>query len=201
MNYQSVSELRGKCVVCREKLPELPSETLPDQVLYECPRCGTYVITQIAISNLWGWSEDGRKKISAYVRERNIVRANSSHEVPAPALIATNTGVPIYLQGALTLQQAEDRFPRTVPERLDRSLVNLARMSITPGKHLRIDVNESGPVLYSEDNDASNFILSQLEEAALIHVDPTYREKPFPHIRSVTVIARGWERVAQIERG
>jgi nucleoside 2-deoxyribosyltransferase len=84
------------------------------------------------------------------------------------------------------------KFPVLVSDWIDRTLINFSKMA-EPGKWIDIYRNKDWIVTYAEDEDRWKFVVWQLREDKLIDMDNTNT--------LIIVTPRGWNRVADIERG
>jgi hypothetical protein len=124
-----------------------------------------------------------RLKVSACLRERHI-------QGQGPPVVIFRLDRPA--ASDLPVVVWEDlvaNFPKTVPERLDRTLLNLAKLCPIPGSSTIVDAH-FGPVTFAEKERAMTFALSTLAEQDLV----TYTTS------GVLLKAKGWERVGELQR-
>ena len=197
-----------KCFLCDQDAVVLMQARPYNSQLCQCNRCGAFILTESLllsqIRDLMLASEDNvRPKISAFTRAETISRkAYSSRK---SIVVLTDHDNPV--SGAVTLEYAIKAFPRTVAERLDKTLMNLSYMSGAPG--IFVDVfNFDGPLAYVSDEQSLGFMLWQLEEQSLIYREQIqgfvrdFDKKPsMPPQIKVLLTANGWARVAELEQG
>jgi hypothetical protein len=117
-----------QCPICqspanRSSRPEYWLKTAALIPYYRCQTCGDFVMPDVG-ANRWQNDHRGRGyKLSAFVRGRHI------HQTGAPMLLDSLEGLPERPKYAVLIDDALKAFPRSVPGCLDRSLINLARLS------------------------------------------------------------------------
>ena len=186
-----------KCPLCnsQEGVQKTPIPTWDFSNLYDCRCCGRFFISGDAEKYKLPESKSDRSKISAYVRWQQIRSSDrpllvTSDELPAlPASSTIPGAIPISIQGAL------DWFPRSLADRLDKALLNLHRLSQHPGSLIKLQPPDH-PVCLAENHVAMKFTLEQFKQDGLI-VDKTESGNDV----SFRLSAKGWNRVAEIERG
>jgi hypothetical protein len=180
------------CAICGEDAQLLPRDgrfgARPVRGLH-CARCGYYFLTDEAQSELQRRSPRERAMLAAITYERSA------------------QGVPILLyssgyrpsegdpDGYGIAEALETMYPRSVSERIDRALLNLARKSRYPGDEIVIPEPESLPLLFAENQEVLHFTLAHLVKSDLIDGDAG-----IGGIANFSLTARGWERVGQLER-
>jgi hypothetical protein len=155
----------------------------------DCPACGRFVMDDHEVATR-PWAEADGFKIAAFIRRQNLLGRTPAFTRDWQQLKAAppEGTVPV------TFADAMADFPRTVGERLDRALLNLAQRSNKPGA----DVDTTPldyPLFYAEDFDVMRFFTDQLCQSRLVHkTDHT----------SSSVLLRltveGWNRVADLQR-
>ena len=130
-------------------------------------------------------------EISAYRREREISGYPAITLVEQPQALSKIKGPAITIEEVL-----HSAFPRSVLERMDRSLVNLHRLSAHPGAWIDLDSRSDYPVLFSENEEAMLFIIGALSENEWIKT-PEYGIAGSP---PVSLTSSGWNRIAEAER-
>src|SRR5713101_2205924 len=181
------------CPICKQDGASAQRMGTRDVTIYACSKvCGEYRITKQASLAVARLSQEERAKISAYLRERNIKQqdlitllsespAPGSHDIPV-------VGVEDILRSS---------FPSTIPERLDRALVNLRHLSPHPGTVIPLNEQTDYPVLFAENTDVFYFIRRTLQDMDYIEKDPLPSPATSP---SVILTAKGWNRIVEIER-
>ena len=128
-----------------------------DAILVKCPVCGEFVVTDQDDLNLRSPSSRSQSNfthLSALLREQSIrpLPRFWLQYVMAPYGPLNRTDL-----APIDLNELLARWPRTVPERIDRTLCNLARLSPTGGHELSIEnadtalafASSSGEVQYT----------------------------------------------------
>jgi hypothetical protein len=90
----------------------------------------------------------------------------------------------------LVLEDLIERFPSSVSERMERGLISLVKVSQTPGATVPHDFKLQR-LLFSENVAAMNWLLDQYGLDGLV---------ARPGGRDVQVSAKGWSKVAELER-
>jgi len=160
--------------------------------IYECPRCGRFAMSVIDIGAVTELPNDERRKASARLRELTL------HGASFP-LILYRTGqkpdgnfpIPVIEWDDLVRQ-----FPGLPQERLNRALVNLTKLSSGFGQSIPSRVVDAhfDPVVFAESYEAREFFLRELQKEGFIEYSPKMAGP-------ITVTARGWNRVQEIEEG
>lgn len=185
------------CPVClREGIKE---EVLAhaDMSQFECTACGTFLVTRRDAVNLRSsrlrsaW--DGTK-LSALLREQTLVRSGTvwlqdKNEQYAPL---NRTDIV-----CITLQELLSHWPRTVPERLERMLCNLARLSPRGGYPVTVFPPEP-PVAFAKTDDEARFHLKGLIDYGFLEVGSKAGNAG---IVTVIVTPRGWAQFEKLTRG
>jgi hypothetical protein len=160
---------------------------------YQCPVCKDFMMPDIVAS--W-WQNNARHRgyqLSDFVRQRHI------HQAGAPLLLSSFEGLPEHPNYVFRIEDALASFPRTVPERLDCALLNLAALSPKPGSWVRLANGSDYPIGYAEDDEAFDYLLGQLGESGYLALSPsrTHGDDVPP---AVQLTAAGWNSVAELER-
>jgi nucleoside 2-deoxyribosyltransferase len=130
-----------------------------------------------------------RWKFSALVKEKVlkkqlVVLFTARAEIP-------DTNAP---KGAVALDELLDSFPESVAERLDRCLLNFERSSSRLGSPISIRNNDFA-ITFTQEGSEMMFVLRCLADAGLI-------TGYLSHVPcSVILTAKGYERVADLNRG
>ncbi len=185
------------CPISREQVPvtswarEFGEQRLLD--IYDCPRCGQFAMPFLLAHHLVDTFTDNnpeRRKVTACLRERKIHgeellvitdKRDERHDLKLPVV---------------AWDDLIEAFPKTVADRLDRTLLNLAKLSPHPGAPIGQPHGINAyfePVTFAENDNAMMFALKQLAEEGLIEFDSETR-KP------LILTAKGWNRIASLER-
>lgn len=180
---------KKECPVC-SKNAEVRSLDALDQVYdVDCPRCGNFRITEEAIDVVQEPKRHGEVfKISAYLRERTIAQQSKVTVVSSRLITGNIKGAAISVDDILT------SFPKTVSERIDRSLKNLYQLSSYPGKRTPLDAEKDYPVFFAENKEAFDFLRRTLGGGGWIEIDER------PRVPAITLTSQGWNRIAELEQ-
>ncbi len=134
-------------------------------------------------------------RLSAYTREQMI-------KMPAeiPMLYAENEDGPYLGRGAVRITDALASFPRTVSDRLDRTLLNLAVLSPLPGRPLWIRAYDL-PIAFAENTSVFDYVIEQLKRAGYLTPYSGAQKKPDDARSGWEITAQGWDRVGELQRG
>ena len=136
------------CPICAQVYP---TEGMPDLATLNCRQCGTYSITFEAALNAHSLSPDERTVLSGWIRERLL--RNS------PVKITTDI---------VDHVSELDGVPKSVTEKLNKLLLNLARMTNHPGEDVRVDLEYDHPLAYAKEATDLLFFIDSLKEQGLI---------------------------------
>jgi hypothetical protein len=159
-----------------------------DVLQYRCRRCGEYAVSLRAAAAIQTNYNDVLWKLSAYTREKSL-----QGSTPAIYLEESATGFDSR-GGNVDLNTMLDAFPKTVAERLDRTLLNLARLTNYLGAEISLDRGHY-PTLFASNHVEMVFIIDQLIDDGLVSGE---KHKLPNHI---VVTASGMNRVADLQRG
>ena len=156
-----------------------------------CPRCGDYFLTIEAQAELQRRRDTCEKTMLAAVTyERSAQRI--------PILLYSSGHRPQKGEpdGYGITEALETMFPRSIPERIDRALLNLSRRSRYPGDWIRVDREKDMPLLFAENKVALDFSLNHMVDSGLLDkgASPEGSKVDF------ALTAKGWERAGQLER-
>lgn len=169
--------------------------SLDDAVFIECAACGQFVVTSIDFVNLTnpaGRSKWNSAHVSALLREqtvRDLPRFWLRDGMDAYGPLERTDLAPIDLSELLT------RWPRTVPERIDRTLCNLARLSPTGGHQVEFN-NEDTAIAFAENRHELHFNISNL-------INYRFLQQVSQHSKgwAVIVTPEGWARFEMLTHG
>jgi hypothetical protein len=155
-----------------------------------CPVCGTYKITSEARSDLPQERKllDQLVKVSSYTRHRTINQME-------PVTLFLEDEPESSIRPRTTIQEVIDSFPRLLSDRIDRALINIAKMSKFSGDRVNLK-QEDHTVFYPDSNDlrSAYLIFGQLVGDGLISGHVGFSSE-------VTVTVKGWNRIYEIEKG
>lgn len=173
------------CPICKAEALREPDRCNHRVTRVECPACGTFAIDRMAELNLPEGPE--RAKLSAIVRENTLSNGQT--------LLLYQEQYPKSLPGyaALSTAAAIARFPRLVSERLDRALLNLARLS----RHLgdRPGFKQSPrQLLFAMNETEHGFVMKALGAQGMVDFKGRATSE-------FELTPEGWNRVADLESG
>ena len=159
-------------------------------------RCGKFTLPTHAASAIGadGW------KLAAYVWEQNRLGNEPTFYSSQKSLTEPRqlTGQALQADapaGSVGLDAALETFPQTVPERLDRALLNLAAVTKQLGQQIKIDSEGANPLLLAQNTAEVFFIIQQFAQDGYVKGDthslPT----------GIVLTAKGLNRAADLQRG
>jgi nucleoside 2-deoxyribosyltransferase len=183
------------CPLCKSR--DYASYTSTDRNVthYECKNCGKFALTAHASSEIEtdGW------KLAAYVIEQNrhgniptFYSSQQSLTMPRYSQQSLQADAPA---GSVGIDAAIEMFPKSVVERLDRALINLASITTMLGQRLMISPQETFPLMLAQNTVEAWFVLQQFEEEGYLKG----KTNSFP--TEVSLTAKGLNRVADLQRG
>lgn len=167
-------------------------------VYFSCPSCGEFVVTNCDCVNL----KSDRLRTWKVTHLSALLREQTARRLPPFWL---RTGImepygPLDWQSPLAhidLEELLQRWPRTVVERIDRTLCNFASLSRFGGDRITIRSADDNPLAFAENIGEAIF-----HKRALI--DSQYLEEFFEPGNSncdVRVTPKGWARFNELTRG
>lgn len=178
--------IQGNCPLCNCGMG-CKARQMPDigVVEHECGNCGKFTITSQAIGELG----DNAWKVAAYVAEQ-------SQRGIIPTIYSTQRTVTGNAPaGSVGLDTAIEMFPRTVPERLDRALLNLAAATKHLGQNIKIGSEGANPLLFAKNGSEVFFVIQQFEQDGFI------KGKVTSLPTEISLTGRGLNRAADLQRG
>ena len=177
------SDQTSQCPISREPAQVSRLQGLSLISVYDCPRCGEFAMSALTRAQILP-TDPSRAKISACLRERKI-HGRGLVLVVMQRQESNETGISIVAWDDLLAT-----FPKIVEDRLERALMNLAKLLPVPGRSI---VRDScfNPVLFAEDDEVARWTTSALQDKGWI------KEFGGPNFM---LSARGWSRVAELER-
>ncbi len=177
-----MNALNTKCAICGGE-----SESEPRGRYWSalCQQCGDYRITAEAADELSTFRDERPAAISAWVKELHVKGAD------APFITSSEYERPNDEVGSIRISEILAFYvPKKVAEVLDRTLLNLGRLSHAPGG--KVDLNSrSISVCFAQSVEQAAFFLGALEDKGWI------QGRGLPSIVAVT--ADGWNRSAELE--
>ena len=169
------------CKLCGGKLDQCDSQSALD-LLYrvECPRCGVYRISDLAIS----------AEPEPFVKER-------LHLISAVARWSSERGKPLMIKEELLDSRSEfearilSMCPRNTQEKMDSILAYIAERSY-PGQEIEIDTKDDYPLFYCKEGEELRFYLQHLSDCLLVVYHGTLNGTG-----GLRLAAEGWRRVEE----
>lgn len=185
----------NSCFLCGNQRASV-NFTYPHYDLYKvnCEICGTYLVNRIVVEDVLENTrfDHFKPKLSAILRERNIHKKE-----PIAIFMQEPFPTPKFPYG--TLDSIINQFPKLVSDRLDRALLNLAKLSEFPGAKVNIHGKDL-PILFVDTLDsqkrglAFHYILKQL-------INDLYLEGEATTPGDFVVTPKGWSKVYELEKG
>jgi len=180
-----------KCLLCGKPAQiGLPGSTV---LRCRCPHCGEFDISTVALERIL--HHDGGDQIpeqwqvSAYVRERCL------RKQPRPIIFPRQQALDDKLPpGCIGIDLIKSMLPKSLSEQLDRTLLNLSRISRFHGDKVKLSQDDY-PITFGKNGDEFDFIVSQLATDNLIKI----LTGSLPG--EVQLMPKGYSRVAELERG
>lgn len=183
----------NSCPLCR-KTAIIEFTTHTDKYFVQCEICGRYCIEFTLMMFLQKQTTfQNPAMVSAYTRARTIRNR--------PDVILTSSYEGTFGERPhLTLEQITTSFPTTISERLDRALLNLAKLSHYAGQKINI-TDKDYPLFYVETVENA---MTELRFMTQQMMDDDYILSKsgavvFPQEYWITV--KGWNRIIDLERG
>ncbi|QGG46376.1 hypothetical protein [Heliorestis convoluta] len=178
------------CPLCGEETQNKSSEADRSRSIttLECRTCGKYSYTDEVFEDRLKFIEKEKSFLSAVIREMTI------HNRPKPTIVNNSSLAhmqqPFYPGPFLEIVQLINLYPKTISDKLDRSLNNLAKLSEYAGHGHKLDSNIDFPIFFAENRTAYYFLLDHLKSEELVKVNSN----------GCFLTIRGWSKVAEIER-
>lgn len=176
------------CPVCRSDVRE--RHAIPnDMERVNCLSCGTFTVSAEALMELMSIGQRERALISGWLREENV--RSSRPEVlssQAPA-VSTRTG------GVRLSEILAIKVPRSIPDQLDRALLNLAAMSHHAGHRFSLSPADKS-LAFAENAEEFDFCLRALSGLLDSRAWIPDIEGNLP--RWIMLTPAGWQRVGEL---
>jgi len=177
----------------------------PANGIYEivCEACGAFLLESNLYSALVSSHSIDRLKISAYTRERTIAGRGLVGIIPKGANLTSPFGRPI-----VSYSEIVHEFPSSIGQRIDRTLVNLSKMSRFIGDTVTIS-NSDFAVFFADDinyySEQQQYMLKRLLLEDLIELS-SQPVSGWPNTDSLTsfpwklrLTTKGWNRTYELE--
>lgn len=201
-----MSEPDPKCVLCEaDAQVSRDFDRMPWVWQFECGRCGTYLLHDDD-------RESGLPKLLRSVERYKLAalsyeRANQSNQ---PMFFVVSAKADDLDTSRFVVVKAEDllkRWPETVPERLNRALLNLGRIADRHGAGHTFELKLIAPSLVfardvPESYDHIRFLLTDLlvDPTSLAHGSTPDRRILSSLPNQFRISADGWRRIAQLRQ-
>jgi hypothetical protein len=177
-----------RCYFCGRDVDPSYGNFSDDETI-ACKSCGTYILPEFTSVMLSKEQIPEAWKISSYIREKTI------RKLPTPVLWWKGTPIgPDSPAGSVVLTTIASTFPRTIAERLDRTLLNLEGLSRQPGTRIPLNSRFDGAIAFAENDVAFSFLFSQLKADGYVEWGGSWPG-------DVVLTVKGWNRVAELQRG
>ena len=183
-----MTDTRAACVICKTQETTICTDVRTNIRHCICRNCGEFRICYEDVVNLSSpRNQLPLHRISSLVRER-FIRTGQAPLLcfPDENYSAVPTGIIQFDIG-----DALQSWPDSVPERLDRILVNLGRTDPSPGARLQAPINDLA-LWFAETVDESRFVFQALKDSDWIHT---------PNLQTIQVSPAGWQRFDELKRG
>jgi len=174
------------CLLCDD--PRSSSRGLQNVIADEitCPRCGKYQTAALAELEIKALDVSTRAFISAWIQERNLRGLN------VPRIATSNYEKKPGEAGTFRINDILAMYgPKSVSERLDRTLINLGILSDEPGSKIRI-TNDNVFACYSYNAGQMLFYLQALQAKGWV-------EAPAAVAGDLKITVDGWDRISQLQ--
>lgn len=184
------------CPVCSSNHSQCSWVGGKDVLAINCAQCGKFFLTGSAVPMAQLAKKKDKMIVSAYLREKEL------KGFPPPTIYT----------GAVSTQDSSEKgarigwdsivsqeYPKTISERLDRTLSNLSRMAPV-AKWIPALAGENLAVAFAEDSDSWRYIIDQLTADRLIEELHSKQPGEAP-LGVLRLTPKGWNRVADIEKG
>lgn len=180
-----------KCPLCETNAGYLETE-----LYIYCEVCGEFGISRELMDDLPQEKKllGHRPKVSAFTRYREI------HKMPPMTLLF---GKPKDSHDTyISIFDVIDLFPKTLFDRIDRVISNIANMSRYVGEYFDVKKQPYSIFMTETNEDAEKrFILEQLAKQEFIDARRVNGIEPDREMRTFTLSSKGWERYQKIQRG
>lgn len=177
-----MSALNTKCAICGGAAQSEPYGRSWSAL---CEQCGDYRITAEAAEEIAGFKDGQPAAISGWVKELQIKGAD------APHITSSDYERPKEDVGSIRISEILALYaPKTVAEVLDRTLLNLGRLSQAPGGKVDL-ARRNISVCFARSAEQATFFLGALEDKGWT------QGRGLPSIVAVT--ADGWIRIAELQ--
>lgn len=173
------------CPLCQNPECQTRQASVQNTVTFGCNNCGNFSFTGQALAGIGAdaW------KLSAYVFEQN-------QRGIRPTFYASSQSVPSgESAGHISLETAIDSFPRALPDRLDRALLNMAAVSHCLGQAIHVSNLGVNPMLLTQNTTETFFVIRQFSSEGFVNG----YSNSLP--TSVALTAKGLNRAADLQRG
>ena len=173
MNQQGVPH----CLLCHREegviLP--PIWTRTHEVV--CPRCGHFFMSFEAVLSMQALTLPQKAPLMAVLREREILGLK-----PLTVTISTDYGIP------------QETFAKTIPEKVDRLLVNLSRLAPDAGNKYALDPERDFPLGHCTNRSGLEHVRDILVSSGWLE-----RDKTDDSLHRLTLA--GWARAGELQKG
>lgn len=181
-----------KCPLCGKQAVNITSNIDRDREIksYKCVLCGQYSIARETLDDYLNDSKHDwyKPKISAFTKQRTIFNLEK------PLIVSPHYQVNYPDRKCIIdFQSIANKFPVRISDRLDKALLNLARLSGFAGDKIKIDILDY-PLIFSDNFEDNAFFFMLFELIKIGFIDGP---KGVPG--EFTITPKGWERIYELE--
>src|ERR1039457_4308157 len=183
------------CPLCKNRDVKSYPNVERNYSTFECNNCGKFAMTGPALSAIGenGW------KLAAYVLEKNRLETTptfySSQQTLTKPTLTGRSFQEDAPAGSVGVDTAIETFPKTVAERLDRVLLNLAAVTKHLGQQIKIGSEGVNPLLLAQNSGEVFFVIEQFAQEGYI------KGKTTSLPTEISLTAKGLNRAADLQRG
>jgi len=169
-----------------------------DTYKIECMQCGDFYITYQGILYLENNKEikNDKYKISSYTRECKVLNKKPPFLISGDKEIFDEN---FYYVGIDLI--LKEKFPNNVLDILDRTLINLSKLSKKPGQWIEFNDETYFVLAYSENADIFKYILDSLYKKNYMEVSNLTKISVYGEFYThARLTPEGWNRVYELEK-
>ena len=184
------------CPLCKNRDCQSYPSVGRNYTSYECNNCGKFSLTAQASSVI----SDNGWKLATYVLEQNRLGNtptfySSQKSLTEPRQLTQQSLQADSPAGSVGMDAAIETFPKTVAERLDRVLLNLAAVTKHLGQQIKIGSEGVNPLLFAQNSGEVFFVIEQFAHEG--HIKGKTTSLP----TEISLTAKGLNRAADLQRG
>lgn len=137
-------------------------------------------------------------QLSAFTREQTLRRREPGSTLSG-SLMLSDSQTGSLLPGAIPISEAYNAFPRNVSDRLDRFILNLARMQPVPGRGIKVTQRDYS-IAYAEDASTAGYLAAQLQNMKWINYQSSDGAFFGAGDGEIVISVEGWNKIAELQR-